>query len=260
MDSIKPGQLIEVCVKVHLVKNYMEFRHFHTICNFNIDSNEFEDSRPNYVIYFYIEEAELLKYFDASVISRIPERTYNIPIYDFEYPGNNDLSDLDSWIMCFEHILNMPASVFRSRFLFILEKWYSFNGLKRVSGVDVYLSPYEESIFCGMELYIRSTNLADLRMCDILKHTGCSYYSLNKIVKKKTSTTLYNHILKLKVELAKHLLLNEPDKRVKDIAYQLGFSNVSKFIQGFKKNHSMTPMRYRNVSTMVEPKSILQLV
>jgi len=251
-DCLKTGKLLEIRVNVHLIKNYVEFRHFSNICNFIYESKELADFQHHYEIYFYIEEAELLKYFHIKELNTISSQVFRIPIYHFEYSGCNDLSDFDAWIMCFEQSTNLPATVFRNRVLFIFEKWIKFSGLSTTKGSDIYMSPFEENVFNILELYIRNTNLVELRMIDILKHTGSSYYSLNKIVKKKAGTTLYNHILTLKVELAKELLINQPEKRVKDIAYQLGFSNVSKFIQGFKRNHSVTPMKYRTASCLAE--------
>lgn len=81
-----------------------------------------------------------------------------------------------------------------------------------------------------------------IEYADIL---GVSVYQLNRITKEvmgKTVSELINDQLMLE---SKRLLLATPNQ-VKEIAYSLGFEDVSYFIRFFKKNTSLSPEAFRN--------------
>ena len=49
----------------------------------------------------------------------------------------------------------------------------------------------------------------------------------------------------LRVDLACHMLLTDPDIRVAEICYDVGFSNLSNFNRHFLKHKGMSPSQFR---------------
>ena len=64
-----------------------------------------------------------------------------------------------------------------------------------------------------------------------------------RIFKSDTKESINHYINQQKVELAKTYLIQNK-LSIKEIAYTLGYSSESYFIQVFKKNTSMTPEKY----------------
>ncbi|MEN8077598.1 AraC family transcriptional regulator [Clostridioides difficile] len=67
---------------------------------------------------------------------------------------------------------------------------------------------------------------------------------LSQYFKDKTGITILDYITNLKINKAKELLLNS-DLTLRDIADQMGYSNVSSFIRRFKQVTSMTPGEFK---------------
>ncbi len=76
---------------------------------------------------------------------------------------------------------------------------------------------------------------------------------LSQYFKDKTGMTILDYITNLKMNKAKTLLTTS-DLTLKDIADQIGYSNVSSFIRRFKQVTSMTPGEYKknNKTDLVE--------
>ncbi|MBN8707518.1 MAG: helix-turn-helix domain-containing protein [Bacteroidetes bacterium] len=70
---------------------------------------------------------------------------------------------------------------------------------------------------------------------------------LNSVIKSKTGRTVNDWISKRTLSLAKTLLLNTP-LSLKEIAYQLGFSEPTHFSRFFRKNTQLTPNAFRKLN------------
>jgi len=70
---------------------------------------------------------------------------------------------------------------------------------------------------------------------------------LNSVIKSKTGRTVNDWISKRTLSLAKTLLLNTP-LSLKEIAYQLGFSEPTHFSRFFKNNTQLTPNAFRKLN------------
>jgi AraC-like DNA-binding protein len=74
---------------------------------------------------------------------------------------------------------------------------------------------------------------------------GMSESKLNKIFKQVTKTTLYAYLKNKRMILAS-ALLEDPAKKLKQIARQSGYSNYSNFSRAFKTHVGVAPLVYRN--------------
>lgn len=73
-------------------------------------------------------------------------------------------------------------------------------------------------------------------------HLSVNY--LRNIFKEHTGESLFNYILRKRLDLICHLL-TDTDSSLQDISDQLGFSTKNYFFTFFKKNIGMTPSQYR---------------
>ena len=68
---------------------------------------------------------------------------------------------------------------------------------------------------------------------------------LNKLFKNKYGYTIYEYVLKLRMERAKELL-GQPDIKIMDIAERLGYADNHYFSKAFRTYYHVTPTQYRN--------------
>jgi AraC family transcriptional regulator of arabinose operon len=62
----------------------------------------------------------------------------------------------------------------------------------------------------------------------------------------------FEYITRQRIRKAKELLLQEPDREVKDIAAKVGYSHPSYFIKLFKQHEGLTPAKFRSVYRITE--------
>lgn len=84
---------------------------------------------------------------------------------------------------------------------------------------------------------VSETELADL--------TGQSQSAFSRSFKRHTGTTLVRYRNQMRIDLACHMLLSDPDAKVADICFDVGFSNLSNFNRHFLKLKKMSPSEFR---------------
>jgi AraC-like DNA-binding protein len=56
--------------------------------------------------------------------------------------------------------------------------------------------------------------------------------------------TFVDYLTRLRIEKSKYILL-DPNKRISEIAYEVGFESLTQFNRSFKKLSGQTPTQYR---------------
>lgn len=84
----------------------------------------------------------------------------------------------------------------------------------------------------------------DLSLGEVARHAAISPFYLCKKFKEVTGLNFTDYVSRVRVEKAKQLL-NDPNQRVSEIAYQTGFQSLSHFNRCFKRitGHSPTACR-----------------
>jgi AraC-like DNA-binding protein/ligand-binding sensor protein len=93
--------------------------------------------------------------------------------------------------------------------------------------------------------YIAANLQEPLALDTVANHVGVSSYYFCKIFKQATGMTLTEYVNRLRVEKAKHRLHN-PDNRITEIAYDVGFQSISQFNRCFTKYAGTSPSRFRD--------------
>ncbi|MBW4082278.1 response regulator [Paenibacillus sp. S150] len=94
------------------------------------------------------------------------------------------------------------------------------------------------------EFITQNLSAASLQTISSSVYLNPSY--LSKIYKLETGEGISEYILRIRMEQAKILLSQAPDK-IYEISVMLGYQKSSYFIQLFKKHYGMTPQEYRNM-------------
>lgn len=79
----------------------------------------------------------------------------------------------------------------------------------------------------------------------VSKAAGVSRTKVNDILKAEYGTTFTNHINKLRLVEASRLLVEKSDAHITEIAYLVGFKNISYFNKLFKEQFGLTPKEVR---------------
>lgn len=90
----------------------------------------------------------------------------------------------------------------------------------------------------------------DISLSVVAKSVNTSTFYFCKMFKKATGINFTEYLSRVRVEKAKNMLLN-PNARVSEVAYQVGFQSLTHFNRVFRKltGHSPTEFRRRNPFT-----------
>ncbi|WP_105618341.1 response regulator transcription factor [Vallitalea okinawensis] len=88
------------------------------------------------------------------------------------------------------------------------------------------------------------TNNLTLRSLGTLFHVNHIY--LGQLIKKETGTSFNKYLNNLRINYAKDLIHKNRSIVLKDLAYNLGYTDAHYFTKVFKNHTSMTPTEYKN--------------
>jgi AraC-like DNA-binding protein len=84
----------------------------------------------------------------------------------------------------------------------------------------------------------------DISLGQVAKAVNTSTFYFCKMFKKATGLNFTNYLSRIRIERAKNLLLN-PNLRVSEIAFEVGFQSLTHFNRVFKKIIGQSPTEYR---------------
>ncbi len=88
-----------------------------------------------------------------------------------------------------------------------------------------------------------------LQLETAVQHLGISHTKLNRLLKAEHGLTFSAYLNKLRLTEAARLLRQSGDLSVTQIAYSVGYKNVSHFNQLFKKEYACTPTTFRKLGS-----------
>jgi len=95
--------------------------------------------------------------------------------------------------------------------------------------------------------YIKQNILNGITLEDVSANCFISTRQLTRIFKKYLDTTPSEYIRRIKIDCAERLLI-ETDIQISEIAEQLGFTEVTAFINFFRRYEDITPAKFRKRS------------
>jgi AraC-like DNA-binding protein len=102
----------------------------------------------------------------------------------------------------------------------------------------------EPPVIAKAKQFIREHHGEDLSLSQVAAAVHTSVFYFCKLFHKVTGTTFTEFVSRTRIERAKNLLLN-PNLRVSEIAYEVGFQSLTHFNRVFKKVVGESPTEYR---------------
>lgn len=92
--------------------------------------------------------------------------------------------------------------------------------------------------------YIQDHLVEELTLSDVARAVNMSRFYFCKMFRKHTGLNFTDYVSRMRVERAKELLLN-PNLRVSEIAYEVGFQSLTHFNRVFRRVVGKAPTEYR---------------
>ena len=95
-----------------------------------------------------------------------------------------------------------------------------------------------------LENYIYENIAENISLDDMARTVHLSKFYFSRRFKKTMNTSPHQYLIRCRMEKAKNLLQNT-DLPITDIAYKIGYDNLSNFIRTFRKVVKITPKQYQ---------------
>jgi AraC-like DNA-binding protein/ligand-binding sensor protein len=92
--------------------------------------------------------------------------------------------------------------------------------------------------------YIDKHKNEELSLADVAKAAGASVFHFCKVFHKATGLTFTDYVARVRLEDARTRLLN-PNLRISEIAYDVGFQSLTQFNRTFKRVFGQSPSEFR---------------
>ncbi len=92
--------------------------------------------------------------------------------------------------------------------------------------------------------YIDKHKTEELSLADVAKAAGASVFHFCKVFHKATGLKFTDYVARMRLEDARNRLLN-PNLRVSEIAYDVGFQSLTQFNRTFKRVFGQSPTDFR---------------
>ena len=102
----------------------------------------------------------------------------------------------------------------------------------------------EPPVISRAKAYIQEHQTDHLRLGEVAKAVNTSPFYFCKIFKKATGLNFTDYVSRIRIERSKNLLLN-PNLRVSEIAFEVGFQSLTHFNRVFKNTVGHSPTHYR---------------
>lgn len=102
----------------------------------------------------------------------------------------------------------------------------------------------EPPVIARAKRYIEENQAEDLSLGEVAKSVNTSTFYFCKMFKKATGLHFTEYVSRVRIEKAKNLLLN-PNLRVSEVAFEIGFQSLTHFNRVFKKIVGQSPTEYR---------------
>lgn len=102
----------------------------------------------------------------------------------------------------------------------------------------------EPPLITKAKQYIQEHQSEDITLAQVAKAVNTSSFYFCKMFRKGTGLNFTDYVSRLRIERAKNLLLN-PNLRISEIAYEIGFQSLTHFNRVFKRIVGQSPTEYR---------------
>ena len=92
--------------------------------------------------------------------------------------------------------------------------------------------------------YIEKHKTEPLSLAAVAQASGASVFHFCKVFHKSTGLKFTDYVARVRLEEARTLLLN-PNRRISEVAYDVGFQSLTQFNRMFKRVFGQSPTEFR---------------
>ncbi len=167
---------------------------------------------------------------------------------DYRYIGALAIVLLASWLAFAVWFFRAHAHALTASLNLKMKK-----DLPLVAYRQLTLEPYKDKEKATVLRYI-ATNYTntELDLESVVLATGTNRNKVNEVLKTELGMTFTSYLNKLRLTEAARLLAEKSGAAVAEIAYSVGYSNVSYFNKLFKEEYCCTPKAFRSLASQLE--------
>jgi AraC-like DNA-binding protein/ligand-binding sensor protein len=109
----------------------------------------------------------------------------------------------------------------------------------------------EPTVVSKARRYIEEHKAEKISLSVVAAAVGASLFHFCKVFHKSTGLTFTNYLARVRAEAARGQLLN-PNRRISEIAYDVGFQSLTQFNRTFRRIYGQSPSQFR---TQLHPKT-----
>jgi YesN/AraC family two-component response regulator len=103
----------------------------------------------------------------------------------------------------------------------------------------------EPPVVTKAKAYIEQHQAENVRLSEVAKAVNMSSFYFCKVFRRATGINFTHYLARVRIEKSKNLLLN-PNLRISEIAFEVGFQSLTHFNRVFKKLVGQSPTDYRS--------------
>ncbi|SFL94026.1 Helix-turn-helix domain-containing protein [Gracilibacillus orientalis] len=116
------------------------------------------------------------------------------------------------------------------------------------------LNDSKRYVMCRKMIQYMNVHLAEpVGIPEIAESVGVSVSLASQWFKEEMDDTIYGYFTRLRMERAQELLI-KTDKKIADIAFEVGYQHENSFIRKFREYKELTPGKYRRLNAVIENK------
>lgn len=159
----------------------------------------------------------------------------------------------------YDSLMQMADTYFSHKIFWETSIYSTLMDIMLTIGVNYYTKTSSEDINPSSdkptENYVLFTNLLnfidahyadDLTLEQAADYIGFSKYHFTRLFKQHTNTTFHNYLCHKRIQSAQAMLTADMNLPVTDIAFRIGFNNLTTFSRCFNKYTGCSPTEYRN--------------
>jgi AraC-like DNA-binding protein len=104
-----------------------------------------------------------------------------------------------------------------------------------------------DAVFGAVALLERASGDAEVRLVDLAQSAELSPFHFLRLFKRELGVTPYRYLVQARLRRALSML-TQTERAITDIAYEVGFGDLSNFINAFRREFGCSPRRFRRAA------------
>lgn len=169
------------------------------------------------------------------VIHTTAELKQEISMHCYTMIAERESNQIGRYFMFKTHLMQMLLLVMRE-----------ISDVEKTDQKGCNFESYNKSYAVNRIIYYLNENYENKISLEQIAHNiYLSPVYISKIFKEETGESPINYLIKIRLEKAKEILLNDEGGSIKSIANQVGYEDVYHFSKLFKKYYGVSPLYYR---------------